>query len=523
MISPLQRRFSSSRTPKLERRWLAGRAARLPCPANNLGTISRGFPAATDRQDACSTTAGKCPLRSSGFTLKHFNVATWWIAALCLAAAARAQLPLPGATTFSSVSGQFVVGGANTASPLFRPPMAASDTAFVRLEPALLAVSAERVKQAVWRQLGIDASAPWRGRILLALHPAATPDENVTIVFSRLVGVWNYRVELPDILSRARLTRALTGAVLLELANRDNPNARSAEIPAWLTEGLSQLLLAPGVADVILSPPDQAVNGLLQNRIVAVRHGVDPLAPARSVLNDHRALTFDELSWPDDAQLNGDDDGVYRASAQLFVNALLKLNHGAEHLRAMLQMLPDCYNWQTAFRAAFAEDFPQPVDLEKWWALQTVGFSANDDGPAWTPAVSRAKLDEVLSVPVEMRSAPTNLPVHEAISLQAVILQLDFGQQAAILETELRDLEQVQWRMAPQFAVLTAAYRSALADYLGGRKTAAPANRAAVKSSSGAPSKGMAAATVKKLDALDAQRLTLDIGGPPDVPAPMRP
>ncbi len=77
--------------------------------------------------------------------------------------------------------------------------------------------------------------------------------------------------------------------------------------------------------------------------------------------------------------------------------------------------------------------------------------------------------------------------------------------------------------MAPQFAVLTAAYRSALADYLGGRKTAAPANRAAVKSSSGAPSKGMAAATVKKLDALDAQRLTLDIGGPPDVPAPMRP
>ena len=188
-------------------------------------------------------------------------------------------------------------------------------TAFVRLEPALLAVSAERVKQAVWRQLGIDASAPWRGRILLALHPAATPDENVTIVFSRLVGVWNYRVELPDILSRARLTRALTGAVLLELANRDNPNARSAEIPAWLTEGLSQLLLAPGVADVILSPPDQAVNGLLQNRIVAVRHGVDPLAPARSVLNDHRALTFDELSWPDDAQLNGDDDGVYRASA----------------------------------------------------------------------------------------------------------------------------------------------------------------------------------------------------------------
>ena len=47
------------------------------------------------------------------------------------------------------------------------------------------------------------------------------------------------------------------------------------------------------------------------------------LAAARRVLQDRPALTFDQLSWPDDAQLSGDDGGVYRASAQLFVNALL--------------------------------------------------------------------------------------------------------------------------------------------------------------------------------------------------------
>ena len=36
------------------------------------------------------------------------------------------------------------------------------------------------------------------------------------------------------------------------------------------------------------------------------------------------ALTFEELSWPTDAQVSGADGGVYRASAQLFVNDLLK-------------------------------------------------------------------------------------------------------------------------------------------------------------------------------------------------------
>ena len=95
------------------------------------------------------------------------------------------------------------------------------------------------------------------------------------------------------------------------------------------------------------------------------------------------------MSWPDEAQLSGADGGVYRASAQLFVNELLELKDGPAHLRAMLATLPEFYNWQTAFQSAFREDFPRPLDVEKWWALQVVNFVARDPGPAWTPAVSR--------------------------------------------------------------------------------------------------------------------------------------
>ena len=102
------------------------------------------------------------------------------------------------------------------------------------------------------------------------------------------------------------------------------------------------------------------------------------------------------------------------------------------------------FNWQTAFRSAFGADFPRPVDVEKWWALQNVDFDARDTGPLWTPAASRDKLDEILSVPVDMRAASNALPAHAEISLQAVIRNFDFDQQTDVLQTKLRDLN---WRI----------------------------------------------------------------------------
>jgi hypothetical protein len=444
--------------------------------------------------------------------------------ALFFHAAARAQMPQPGAMgTSSSVSGQFVVIGSNPATTSAHSRIAITDPEWVRLEPALLAVSAERVKKAIWRALGIDPASRWRGRIYLALHPAASSDEDVTIISTRVAGVWNYRVELPDVLFRTRLARAFTGAVLLELANRGNSSDHSAEIPAWLTEGLSQQLLAASGAEMILSPPDKAVNGLPVNRSITVERGMDAFADARPVLQKHPALDFEQLSWPDDAQLRGDDGGVYRVSAQLFVSKLLELNHGPEHLRAMLQMLPRCYNWQTAFRAAFAADFPQPVDLEKWWVLQTVSFAAGDDGPIWTFAASRSRLDEILSVPAEFRFASNSLPVHVVVSLQSVVHNFDSARQTAILQAKVRALGLVQWRMDPQCAVLAAAYREVLADYLGRGNDVAPAPRAARAAAQNPPSllfNRSAADIVGKLDALDARRRTLANAIRPVTPAP---
>ena len=401
--------------------------------------------------------------------MQRFNgviVQSLILCALLSPLAARAQFSPPGKNSTRSISGQFIVNGASQTSPLAgcraSPPTPILSGSSPRCSPS--PPSASRIRSGS----GSKSTQAPRGaaRFFSCCIRRSSPDEDVTIFSRRFANGWSYQVQLPDILSRTRFAQALTGVVLLEFANR-SATAHSAEIPAWLTDGLSQQLLAAGSSEFILSSPDKMVNGLPETRINATEHGLDPLAGARRVLKNYPALTFEELSWPTDEQLNGDDGGAYRASAQVFTDALLDLKNGPARLRAMLESLPRFLNWQIAFRSAFRAEFPRPLDVEKWWALQVVSFAAHDPGPGWTPAVSREKLDEILSVPVEMRTASNSLPAHAEISLQAVIRNLDAARQTAILQTKLRDLGLAQLRVAPQFAALADGYRRALADYLG--------------------------------------------------------
>ena len=453
--------------------------------------------------------------RRAGFSIQRFNDFAFRPAlvfcGLFFPLIAAAQFSKTDQEPTRSVSGQFVVGGPAALSVLAVQPRVAADTNLVRLQPALLAVSAERIKEAVYRRLEISKDQPGRGQIYLVIHPARSLDENVTI-FSRLTAAGGvYRVDLPDVLSRRRFTRSMTGVILLEYANRQ-AQLHSAEIPAWLADGLAEEMLAAGATETILSVPDKVVNSLPVTRINTTGRRPDPLAGVRRVLQRVPPLTFEQLTWPTIAQLAGDDGGAYRASAQLFVDDLLALQSGPRQLRAMLESLPRDYNWQTAFQSAFRDNFPRPLDLEKWWALQLADFAAHDRGPGWTPAVSRAKLDELLSVPVEMRSGSNSLPSRAEISLQAVILNLAAAQRQTILNARLRDLGLAELRLAPQYAALADGYRRALAAYLGepvASVTGSPRSRNTYSMTK----KTSPAQTVKKLDALDAQRRALESNG----------
>ena len=438
---------------------------------------------------------------------------TWSL--LFLPVFAPGQSAPPVLTSVQSASGQFVATRPAQSFPRVPLNGVAADTNLVRLEPALLSVSVERIKDSLRRQLGIAPNAPWQGKVFLVLHPAQSLDENVTIVSQPFLSGWNYQVQLPDVLPRTRFLRAMTGVLLLEWANHNASGGRAAEIPAWLADGLAQQLSDPGSPGVVLSTPGRLVDGMPQNRAVTPQRGLDTLAGARRVLSDHAALTFDQLAWPSEDQLAGRDDGVYRASAQLFVSELLRLPNGPAHLRAMLAALPGCYNWQTAFQSAFNENFPRTLDVEKWWSLEVVSFAAHISGSRWTAAVSREKLDEILNVPVEVWTESNTLPARTEVSLQAVIRNFEAPRQEAILQTKLRDLELAQLRVAAPLAVLTDEYRRTIARYLGQDKTPQPR-----WSKHPLPQKTDARETLKKLDKLDAQRRIIESSLKPEVWAP---
>jgi len=437
---------------------------------------------------------------------------------------ASAQENRGGPSSVRSVSGQFIASAVPEDSPLLRRADLAADTNFVRLEPALLAVSAERFKLALWSRLGLNFASAWNGKIFLTLYPARTTNDEVNIEITQSRGVWTYRMELPDVVTRMRYARALAGVSLLEIANRNNADAsHSAELPPWLTDGLARQILSTESAKIMLSrpfektdatfmslaDPSQRQDGLYLTRVDKKARGIDPLADARRILQDVPALTYDGLCWPSGMQMNGADGGAYLASAELFVDSLLNLENGPEKMRSFLARLPGCLNWQTAFYSAFYPQFKRPLDVEKWWSLRVIRFAARDPGPRLTLTASRERLGDLLSVPVEFREAPDALPEHTVVSLQNAIRNFRSAQLTSILQIKRRDFELAQFRLAQPFAILADGYRSVLTDFLGESRNnsrVAMTGKQTVVTRQGLG----VAETVKRLDALDARRRDLE-------------
>jgi hypothetical protein len=458
----------------------------------------------------------QCPTTTSQRILGRFVFTFSFLTLIFSTAAAHGQSLSPENSSVQSVSGQFTVTVAPQFSPLLHRVDLATNSEIVRLQPALLAVTAERFRNALWSQLGFQPGGNWSGKIVLALHPARTPTDEVNLNIGPLLNVWHYRVELPDVLLRQRFSRALAAVLLLEIANRGNLDANhSAELPPWLVDGLAQVTLGGELGKIILSAPDKKVDSLVQSRLNKKTRGLDPLVEARATLKNVSAPSFDQLCWPTGEQLDGGDGGAYFAGAQLFTADLLALKNGPEKMRAFLAKLPSCLNWQTAFFTAFREDFRRPLDVEKWWALRVVRFAAHDPGPLWTPAASRERLADLIAVPVEFRNEAGALPERMTISLQAAVQNFTPAQRESVFQLKLRDLELAQFRLAPPFSTLAAGYRVALVEFLGSgdeSESAGVPNQKKMRVGRSAS----AAATLKKLDALDARRreaeLQLDNG-----------
>lgn len=153
------------------------------------------------------------------------------VCALC--SSASGQFASPQTVSARGVSGQFFVYGAPPSAGAAAVADLAGNENYLKLEPALTAVSCERIKHALAELLGDDS--PWRGKIHLVLYPARSSGDGATIVSERFRDGWSYRLELPNPVARKRFVRAVVQVLLLEQAGR-KARDHSPEIPAWLAE-----------------------------------------------------------------------------------------------------------------------------------------------------------------------------------------------------------------------------------------------------------------------------------------------
>jgi hypothetical protein len=445
---------------------------------------------------------------------KNVHAPVLWIRillGLLLAPLAYGQAVARETQSVRSLSGQFVVG-------VTRAPRAAemanvaANPKLITLDASLLAVSAERIKQSLWRELGI--TAPWRSTIYLTLYPAASSEDPFVMNADRFEDGWQYRLALPNPVQRERYVRAMVRVVLLELANR-NATERAADLPVWLVEGLSQQLLASNPDELIPPAPGPArvastyMNGQREN----------PLARAHAVLSAQTPLTFTQLSWPTAEQLDGAGGELYRCSAQLFVDELLNLEDGRACFRTMLQELPRYYNWQVAFLQAFGASFQRSVDVEKWWTLQACHFTGRDLTQTWLAEDSWQKLDQILRSGVAVRMGTNELPARSEATLQTIVRDWEPDLQTQSLQVKLQELAFFRMRVAPKFAGLVAEYSQTLETFLQERDhpgLVLPFRKQAVK-------RALVEDTVRKLDSLDTRRLASKPAPKASIPSPEAP
>jgi hypothetical protein len=408
-----------------------------------------------------------------------------------------------------SFSGQFIVHAARTSWPAIIPRDLVTNRSALELKPELLAVSAERIKQALWQELG--ATPEWRDTIHLSLRPARSANDLVDVRLERFRSTWGYRVEFPDVMERRNYVRSMAHLILLESANKKS-GPSSAEIPDWLTEGMTQLLIETRGDELMLPPPRKAAGGMLFTPTINVSRQFDPRRAMRLQLKELQPLTVEELSWPTPAQLSGSDLGRYRLCAGFFLGELQQLPEGRANLRAFLGGLGRCLNWQLAFHQAFAREFPRPLDLEKWWSLQTALLDGRDPDRLWTFEASLSKLDELLQVQVGIRAAETNLPTSGIATLQSVIEEWSSLKQLNVIKSKIAELDNARMRMAEKAVPLLDGYRATLTTYY--TKRVAPG--AAFQSGRNGPSavKQLTRETVRTLNALDRQRAELQTAEP---------
>ncbi len=355
-----------------------------------------------------------------------------------------------GFVTRESLSRQFVAYGPEIAR--------AKIDSRVPLDPALLAVSCERIKQAVFTELGLAERLQLitqdRGARKIYLVIRNTSEPEVTITPIAYGPSYNYRVDLPALIQPRQLVESITEAVLLERANRVAEGTFT-KVPRWFSQGLASVLVAEGMETLVLERTLP---------FTAMKVKRDSVAAARSKTPQLLPLSFEELSWPEN--LPSENVSRYDITAQFFVRELLRLKNGDRCLQQFLAELPRHLNWQVAFLKAFQPHFAQLIEVEKWWELRVVNLASLENSQQWTQRQSLQRLEIALRIPAEIYFGASDLPNRSEFGCREIISNWDGEKQQQALRKVIVQLKVLQFRASKSTRGLIGDYISALDKYV---------------------------------------------------------
>lgn len=399
--------------------------------------------------------------------------------------------------TVRSRSGQFLIRGLPLNTENFGGTT--NSLSYVRLDPRVFAVSCERIKEAVLGELGMVDH--WKGMIAIVLHPTESDNEPIEVLSTRYKNNWGYRMAVPEHVDRRRVIKALVEVLLLEIANR-RAGTRSAELPPWLPQGLTSHLEATSLANISLEP---------ETSLVRREKHPDPLQEVREALRTQPALSFTEMSLPEEELLAEPKVRFYGHCSHLFVAELLQLKDGRRCLQEMMLRLGEYYNWQTAFLKGFGQHFPRLLEADKWWGLVAASYQGKESNILWSQAETWRQLEEILSTQVEVRLRPEDLPIKTAVKLQNILTEWDYLKQFPVLRIKVNHLQALRLRVPPEMGPLVDGYRLALEFYLQKRgQPSGPENGKLKRSARKAVEE-----TVKQLSELDVRKAEMRLKSNP--------
>ena len=409
-------------------------------------------------------------------------------------ASAQPLVPSQGILQLRSRTDQFIVFGALPGMASGPPSLSLIETNHLQMDPTLLVLTCERVKTEVLRELGL--SDAWTGRIQINVRGELRPTEPVMIESQWNPNGWRYLIVVPGQMERPRLMRALTRALLLEIANRGNASQRPAEIPLWLEEGLAAHLLALHGDSLI--PEIRTLTSLVQEA------HPDVFTEARRQLRGRELVPFADLWLAPPGEASDEQRAGFRRTSQLLVAELLYLPEGRACLREFLRQLPAYLNSQLALLHGFAPHFQTMLDAEKWWAVVWMNFTGRERLMRFSVDHGLRQLEGILVPAIAVRLGTNAVPGRKELPLREVIANTEFTQHEPAVAQAAQQLQLLQVTAPVELARLISDHRQALLTYLKRRTL-----YSSTSNSKSADAKLATKEVLERLDLLEVIRLDI--------------